>query len=247
MLVRRIELNGGGHFTPAWEVSPESGSRGGVAIFHGYGSTKESMLGLALALSGAGFACAVPDVCGHGEHPEPFGPSVLEDVRRTVEHARGHGPVLAVGHSMGARFAMLAEADAVVAISPALPVQPSPEGMYALRTFPTPRVRQARPGQVIEVLRDLPMRPARPVPLLVLVGEGDIPGIRRVAEDLVSSLEGAELVSVAEGMILQAESPPPGFGSYLQHWVNHGTLAATRAVATEAVRWAQRLPPADPR
>ena len=246
MLVRRIELNGGEHFTPAWEVSPESGPRGGAAIFHGYGSAKESMLGLALALSGAGLACTVPDVCGHGEHPGQFGSSVLEDVRRTVEHARSHGPVLAVGHSMGARLAMLAEADAVVAVSPALPVEPSPEGMYALRTFPTPRVRQAGPGQVVEILRDLPARPARPVPVLVLLGKGDVPSIRRAAEDLVSSLEEAELVSVAEGMILEAEQPPPGFGSYLKHWANHETLPATRAVATEAVRWAQRLPPTGP-
>lgn len=246
MFVRRIELNGGEHFTPAWEVSPESGPRGGAAIFHGYGSVKESMLGLALALSGAGLACTVPDVCGHGEHPAPFSRSVLEDVRRTVGHARSHGPVLAVGHSMGARLAMLAEADAIVAVSPALPVQPSPEGMYALRTFPTPRVRQERPGQVVEILRDLPLRPVRPVPVLVLLGEGDIPSITRAAEDLVSSLEEAELVSVAEGMILEAEEPPPGFVSYLRHWANHGTLPATHAVATEVVRWAQRFLPAGP-
>jgi dienelactone hydrolase len=241
MLVRRIELNGGEHFTPAWEVSPESGPHGGAAIFHGYGSAKESMLGLALALSEAGLACTVPDVCGHGEHPAPFSPSVVEDVRRTVEHARSHGPILAVGYSMGARLAMLAEADAIVAISPALPVQPSPEGMYALRTFPAPRVRQERPGQVVEILRDLPMQPACRVPVLVLLGEGDIPSIRRAAEDLASSLEEAELVTVAEGMILETEEPPPGFGSYLKHWTNHETLPATHAVAIEVVRWAQRL------
>jgi dienelactone hydrolase len=246
MLVRRIELNGGAHITPAWQVSPESGIRGGAAIFHGYGSAKESMLGLALALSGAGLACTVPDVCGHGEHPEPFGPAVLDDVRRAVKHARSHGPVLAVGHSMGARLAMLAEADAIVAVSPALPVRPSPEGIYALRTFPTPRVRQERPGQVVEILRDLPIRPSRPVPVLVLVGQGDIPSIRLAAEDLVSSLEQGELVTVAEGMILEAEEPPPGFGSYLKHWTNHGTLPTTHMAATEVVRWAQRVLAADP-
>jgi pimeloyl-ACP methyl ester carboxylesterase len=246
MLVRRIELYGGEHFTPAWEVSPESGARGGAAIFHGYGSAKESMLGLALVLSGTGLVCTVPDVCGHGEHPEPFGPSLLEDVRRTVRHARSAGPVLAAGHSMGARLAMLADADAVVAISPALPVQPSPEGMYALRTFATPRVRQARPGQVVEILRDLPMRPARTVPVLVLLGEGDIPSIQRAAEDLVSSLEEAELVRVAEGMVLEAEEPPAGFGSYVKHWTNHQTLPATRTVATEAIRWVQRFLPGGP-
>jgi dienelactone hydrolase len=243
VLVRRIELNVGGPSRSAWEVSPESSPRAGAAVFHGYGSNKESMLGLALALTEAGLVCAVPDLPGHGEHPGPFGPSVLEEVRATVEHARAHGSVLAIGHSMGGRLALLSGADAVVAISPALPMQPSAEGMYALRTFSTPKVRQARPGQVVEVLRDLPMHTADAVPVLVVLGEGDVPGIRRAAEDLVSSLEEADLVNVTEGMVLEAEEPPPGFGSYLKHWMNHSAMPTTRAVATEVVAWAERVLP----
>lgn len=240
LLVRRIELKGEPP-GPAWEVSPESGPRGGAAIFHGYGSNKETMLGLALALAEAGFVCTVPDLPGHGEHPGPFGPSVLEEARATVEHARAHGPVVAVGHSMGGRLALLSGADAVVAISPALPLQPSPEGMYALQTFSTPKVRQARPGQVVEVLRDFPLRPARGTRVLVVLGAGDVPGIQTAAEEFVSSLDEADLVIVTEGMLLEAEEPPPGFGSYLKHWVNHTGLPSTRAVATEVVTWAEKV------
>ncbi|HEY3211448.1 MAG TPA: alpha/beta hydrolase [Actinomycetota bacterium] len=243
MLVRRIELNADGPARPAWEVSPESSPRGGAAVFHGYGSCKENMLGLALALAEAGLVCTVPDLPGHGEHPGPFGPSLLEEVRSTIEHVRRHGAALAVGHSMGGRLALLSGADAVVAISPALPMQPSPEGMYALRTFSTPKVRQARPGQVVEVLGDLPIRPAFAVPVLVVLGDGDIPGIGRAAEELVSSLDGADLVTVTEGMVLEAEEPPPGFGSYLKHWMNHSAMPSTRAVATEVVTWAGRVLP----
>jgi len=240
-LVRRIDLSSGGPSRPAWEVSPELSPLAGAAIFHGYGSSKESMLGLALALAEAGVACAVPDLPGHGEHPEPFGPSVLEEVLATVEHAKAHGPVLAVGHSMGGRLALVSGADAVVAISPALPMQPSVEGIYALRTFSSPKVRQARPGQVIEVLRDLPMRPAFAIPVLVVLGNGDIPGIQRAAEELVSSVDGAELVTVTEGMVLEAEEPPPSFGSYLKYWTNHSTVPSTRAAASEIAAWAARV------
>lgn len=245
MLVRRIELIVGGPSRPAWEVSPESSPRGGAVLLHGYGSNKESMLGLALVLAEAGFVCTIPDLAGHGEHPGLFGPSVLEEVRGTVERARARRSVVVVGHSMGGRLALLSGADAVVAISPALPIQPSPEGMYSLRTFSTPKVRQARPGQVVEVLRDLPMHAGQAVPTLLVLGEGDIPGIRRAAEELVSSLDSADLVTVTEGMILDAEEPPPGFGSYLKHWMNHSAMPSTRAVAAEVVTWAERVLPVD--
>ena len=108
------------------------------------------MLGLALTLAGAGLVCTVPDLPGHGEHPDAFGPAVVDEARAAVQHARSHGSVIAVGHSLGGRLALLSGADAVVAVSPALPQQPSPEGMYALRTFSSPKVRQEHPGQVVE-------------------------------------------------------------------------------------------------
>src|SRR6266540_627946 len=240
MYVRHVELEGPGPPIPAWQVSPDVAPAAGAALFHSYGSCKEAMLGLALTLAGAGLVCTVPDLPGHGEHPEVFGPAVLDEVRAAVQQARRHGPVVAVGHSLGGRLALLSGADAVVAVSPALPQQPSPEGMYALRTFSTPKVRQAHPGQVVEVLRGLPVHLATGIPVLVVLGEEDIPSIRSASEDLVSSLAGAELVSVTEGMILEADEPPDGFGSYLKHWVNHGGLSINRAVAREVVAFTEK-------
>jgi len=121
-----------------------------------------------------------------------------------------------------------------------LPQQPSPEGIYALRTFASPKVRQEHPGQVVEVLRGLPVHLASGVPVLVVVGEEDIPSIRSASEDLVSSLAGAELVSVTEGMVLEADEPPDGFGAYLKHWVNHGSTSNNRAVAMEVVAFTEK-------
>ena len=199
------------------------------------------MLGLALTLADAGLVCTVPDLPGHGEHPEAFGPAVLDEARAAVHQARRHGPAVAVGHSLGGRLALLSGADAVVAVSPALPQQPSQEGMYALRTFSTPKVRQDHPGQVVEVLRGLPVHLASAVPVLVVLGEEDIPGIRAACTDLVSSLAEAELVNVAAGMILEADEPPHGFGSYLKHWVNHGALSNNRAVGMEVVAFVEKV------
>lgn len=241
MYVRHVELDGPGPPIPAWQVSPDVAPAAGAALFHSYGSCKEAMLGLALTLAGAGLVCTVPDLPGHGEHPEVFGPSVLDEARAAVQHARSYGSAVAVGHSLGGRLALLSGADAVVAVSPALPQQPSPEGMYALRTFSTPKVRQEHPGQVVEVLRGLPVHLASAVPVLVVLGEEDIPGIRSACTDLVSSLAEAELVNVAEGMVLEADEPPDGFGSYLKHWVNHGGLLDNRAVAREVVTFTEKV------
>jgi dienelactone hydrolase len=255
MEIRRVDLESFGVRGPAWEISPEAPPVAGAVLFHGYGSCKEAMLGLALALAEAGLACTVPDLPGHGEHPAPFGAEILDEARAAVEHARGRGasgaggvtlPVVAVGQSMGGRLALLCGADAVVAISPALPAQPSPEGIYALRTFATPKVRQAYPGQVVEVLGGLPVHQASDVPVLVVVGVGDIPSIEKASEDLVASLPAAEITRVAEGMLLEAEEPPSGFGSYLKHWVNHSGLTAVHGVAREVVAWTGKHLPGPP-
>lgn len=241
MHVRHVELAGPGRPIPAWQVSPDVAPVADAALFHSYGSCKEAMLGMALALGQAGLACTVPDLPGHGEHPDVFGPAVLDEARATVQQTRSHGPAVAVGHSMGGRLALLSGADAVVAVSPALPQQPSPEGMYALRTFSAPRARQDHPDAVVEVLRGLPIHLATGIPVLVVLGEEDIPGIRRACADLVSSLAGAELVTVAEGMVLEADEPPDGFGSYLKHWVNHGALSNNRSVAMEVVAFTEKV------
>jgi dienelactone hydrolase len=225
---------------PAWRVAPEIEPVAGAVVLHGYGSCKEAMLGLALGLAEVGFASIVPDLPGHGEHPEPFGPALLDEVRAAVEQARRDGPVLALGHSLGGRLALLSGADAVVAISPALPMQPSPHGVYALRTFSSPKVRQDYPGQVVDVLKELPPHSLAGVPVLFVLGEGDIPGIVGAAEELASSLDTAEVLRVREGMLSGMEEPPPGFVSYLVHWVNHGGLPTNGSAAAEAKAWARR-------
>lgn len=238
MKVSRAEKVLSGPLPSAWHVAPESDPAAGAVVLHSYGSCKEAMLGLALNLAELGFACIVPDLPGHGEHPATFGPTLLEEVRGAVEQARRYGQVLALGHSLGGRLALLSTADAVVAISPALPLEPSPEGVYALRTFSSPKVRQAYPGQVIDVLRGLPQHELEDEPVLIVLGEGDIPSIVRAAEALAFSLDAAEVLRVQEGMLLEADEPPPGFLAYLKHWVNHAGLPTNGSVSAGAKAWA---------
>ncbi len=224
--VRRIlEAVAEGEPVPAWQILPEAELQGGAVFFHAYGSRKESLLGLGLKLAEGGFACLLPDLPGHGDHPRPLSPAILEEARAWVRVAGRYGRVVAVGHSLGGRLALLSGASAVVALSPALPQQPSPEGMYALATFPTPRVRQERPGYVVEVMRSFPDPHLSSTPVLLVVGKGDIPGIVAAAQELASSLPEARLVEVEEGLLGEIPEPPAGFLRYLRHWLNHAEVA----------------------
>lgn len=249
MRVERIGIPvDSGPLDPAWVVAPEAAPWAGAVLLHGYGSSKDAMLGLALALAEAGLSCTIPDLPGHGESPRSFGPEVVVSAQAAVRHARRHGAAVAVGHSLGGRLALLSQADAVVAMSPALPLAPSEAGVYALRTFATPKVRQEHPGQVVEVLAGLPSHTAEGTPVLILLAEGDIPGIVSASERLASSLPSVEIRRVSEGMVQEAEDPPAGFGSYIKHWMNHEGLPGTRMVALDVRAWAEKVltPGADP-
>jgi dienelactone hydrolase len=230
-----------GEPVPAWELLPERAPAAGAVLFHGYGSRKEALLGLALRLAEAGLACLVPDLPGHGEHPRPLGEALLDEARAWVRLASRYGKVVAAGHSLGGRLALLSGADVVIALSPALPQRPSPEGMYALTTFPTPKVRQERPGQVVEVMQTLPPPELSGTPVLIALGKGDIPGIVAAARELAASLPAADLAEVEEGMLGEVPEPPPGFARYLPHWLNHGELPLAAELASVVLRFLRRV------
>ncbi|HEX6122997.1 MAG TPA: alpha/beta fold hydrolase [Ktedonobacterales bacterium] len=123
---------------PAVVVRPEGErSRPGVLVQHGYGSSKEEVLPIALMLASCGFVTLVPDAWGHGERLPPTGPNwmtassadyFLTVVRRTVAEVpqaldtlaalpdvRAEA-LVAAGFSMGAMVALiLATEDARVA------------------------------------------------------------------------------------------------------------------------------------
>ncbi|MBI2081597.1 MAG: alpha/beta fold hydrolase, partial [candidate division NC10 bacterium] len=116
-----------GHPVPAYLLEPGRPT-GGIALAHGYGGSKEQMLGLAAHLAEAGFAACCPDLRGHGEHPALLGPGIVQDLEAAVNYCRRYGRVAALGHSLGGRLALMSSADLLIAVSPAIPKRPSEEG-----------------------------------------------------------------------------------------------------------------------
>ncbi|MBI0583149.1 MAG: alpha/beta fold hydrolase [Methanomassiliicoccus sp.] len=177
MDVQRADIRKGGHIIPAIIIVPPA-PRGAAVISHGYGGCKEEQLGLAFRIAEAGLAACAIDLRGHGQHPLPLDAGVLTDVDAAVAHCRRFGRVVAIGHSLGGRLALISEADFAVGISP--PLDPSycvrtRELLQKLRSY---RVRPDDPDTVFDFLRTLPAyREEGSERTMVIYGSRDVPEI----------------------------------------------------------------------
>jgi dienelactone hydrolase len=227
-----------GHSVPAYIFLP-SRVAGGVAVVHGYGGCKEQMLGLAARIAEAGLAACVFDIRGHGEHPAPLGPAMGLDLEAALAYLRRHGRVAAVGHSLGGRLALVSSADIVAAISPALPQKPSAEGQAMLRHFGSTGVRARDAGEILDILRGLPVPEARPRPTLLLHAAGDIPSLIEAARRVAERLPGSEVQVISEQQH-QAAELPASLLAYLPRWFNHIDLKTNPALYVKLPVWLAR-------
>jgi dienelactone hydrolase len=79
-----------GHAIPGFLFSPAS-SRGGAVVCHGYGGSKDHMLGIAAAIAEKGTAALAIDLCGHGENMSPIGPTLHDEMEAAVAFVRRFG------------------------------------------------------------------------------------------------------------------------------------------------------------
>lgn len=227
------------HAVPASLFLPEKPC-GGAAVVHGYGGCKEQMLGIAACLAEEGWAALALDLRGHGEHPAPLDGGVLHDLEGALNWLRRFGRVVAVGHSLGGRLALISSADLVVAISPAVASRPSEEGRQMLLAFGSTTVRSPSPGYILELLRRMEEVTHTDRPVLLLHGDRDIPtlidGIHRVAQDLPRG-------TVAPVTAFQHPETPltPIILPYLHRWFNHLDLKFNPEVFQRALAWLREV------
>jgi dienelactone hydrolase len=223
------------HDIPSYLFLPET-PRGGAAVVHGYGGCKEQMLGISARLAEEGWATVALDLRGHGEHPAPLDEGLLQDLEAVLNWLRRYGRVVAVGHSLGGRLALISSADLVIAISPAVASRPSEEGRQMLLAFGSTTVRSPSPTYILELLQRMEevKEPTRPV--LLLHGDQDIltliEGIRRVAGNLSQG-------TVAPVTTFQHPETPltPAILPYLHRWFNHVDLKFNPEVSQRAIAW----------
>lgn len=224
-----------GHVIPGFLFSSDS-PRGGAVVCPGYGGTKEQVLALAAFIAEKGLAALAIDPCGHGENMTPIGPVMRDEVEAALRYLRRFGRVAAVGISLGGRLALMSSADCMVAISPAVATEISPQGKWMFENFPSPSVREPYSGYVIELLKALGPVPSHDRPCLLLYAELDIPALLSGAAGLKAELSGAELRYVTTGLHPDVQHEH-GLIRYLPRWFNHGELKFNSEVLETVSNW----------
>jgi dienelactone hydrolase len=237
-LVRISDLKApAGHVIPTLLLTPEVKPRAVAVVLHPYGGTKEQMLGVALAVAEKGIACVLPELCGHGENHAPIGPEMREEMEAAAQYARRFGTTSAIGISLGGRLALMCSSvDSMVAISPAVVSEISPQGKWMFENFPSPAVREPYSGYVTELLDKLGPVPSHSRPCLLLYAERDIPMILQGAPALKAQLPGAELRYVTRDIRPDIQHDN-GLVRYLPRWFNHGELKFNAECVEIAAQW----------
>jgi hypothetical protein len=224
-----------GHSIPALLLMPAS-PRGGAVVCHGYGGSKEEMLGVALAVAENGVAALAIDLCGHGENAAPIGPAMREELEAALSLVRRFGKTAVVGHSLGGRLALMSSADVMVAMAPSVMTQMSPQGKWMFENLPSPGVREPYSGYVIELLEKLGPVPSHGRPCLLLYSERDLKALLDGAADLQALLPSSEkrLVSARIRPDVEHES---GLIRFFPRWFNHLELRFNLSACQTAGAW----------
>ena len=194
------------------------------------------MLGIAVSIAEKGTAALAIDLCGHGENMSPIGPAMREEVEAALAFARRFGRTAAIGHSLGGRLALMSSADVMVAMSPSVMVQMSPQGKWMFENLPSPGVREPHSGYVIELLEKLGPVASHGRPCLLLYSERDIQALLDGSTGLQALLPQAEkrIVSADIRPDVQHES---GLIRYLPRWFNHSELRFNASALETAGAW----------
>ena len=224
-----------GHRVPACLLAPDS-ARGGAVLIPPYGGTKETMLGIAVSLADAGIAALAIDLCGHGENTTALGPVMRDEVESAVAYMRRFGPVGAAGNSLGGRLALMSSADFMVAISPSVMAQMSPQGKWMFENFPSPSVREPYSGYVTELLEALGPVPSHDRPCLLLYAERDIPAILEGAAGLKATLPRSEVRHVTTEIRPDVKHEV-GLIRYMPRWLNHTELRFNQEAMSVTATW----------
>lgn len=231
------------HVIPAFLLSPPS-PRGGAVVCHGYGASKEQMLGVAAAVAEKGTTALVIDLCGHGENDAPIGPAMREEIEAAITYVRRFGPTAVIGHSLGGRLALMSSADIMVAISPSVMMQMSPQGKWMFENLPSPGTREPYSGYVLELLEKLGPVPPHDRECLLLYSERDFQALLDGADALQAGLPSSEKRIVSDDIRpdVQHES---GLIRYLPRWFNHMEIRFNLAALDNIGTWvADHMPKA---
>ena len=183
MRIARTTFGSRGVSMPLITISSPTG-RASAIIIHGFGGNKEEQLGLSFRIAELGFDTCTMDLRGHGENVNPLDPAMLDDVNALIDRRRRGGEVVAVGHSLGGRLALLSSADYRIGISPALGKTFSGRTRATVNRQRNHRVIEATENASFDIIDALPDVETLTDRDLILYGSRDVPEIVRSCERL---------------------------------------------------------------
>ncbi len=124
----------------------------------------------------------------------------------------------------------------MIAISPSVITEMSPQGKWMFENFPSPAVREPYPGYVMKLLEELGPVAPHSRPCLLLYAERDIPAIMKGADGLKAVLPQAEVRYISQDIRPDVQHEN-GFIRYLPRWFNHGELKFNFEVIRSSVSW----------
>jgi len=223
-------------------------ARGTAYLLHGYGMDLEMMFPWAVFLAEAGWRAVLVDLPGHGHsggRRVTFGIREVEQLkafRRSVGTAQGWGgPVVVVGHSMGASLALRWQAAddrisgsvALGAYSEFVPAALRLRDDYA-RWVPRGWVRRAAgkvPGMLgvaSETMNTLEAVRGRNVRALLVASANDVVTPPEDSAALMSELgDGSELLIVGDATHETLPFAFPQHGKRVLEWLNEWVLGET--------------------
>ncbi len=219
MNIERIAITGQGCTVPGTIILPDA-PKGAAVIAHGYGGCKEELLGLAWRVAEQGLAACAIDLRGHGEHQRTMDDEFLADMESAIRHCRSYGKVVAIGHSLGGRLALLSDADHAIAISPPLDPDYCARTQDLLHKVRSYRVKQERPGAVFDYLRGLPAT------------QTDVSGRTLIiygSRDVAEIVDSCNALRSKGGNVLRIEEA--------RHGDTHQLEETFAAIATQLTRW----------
>lgn len=203
---------------PCTAIVPDK-PKGAAVIIHGYGGSKEEQLGLSWRIAENGIAAYTIDLRGHGEHVLPLTAEIVSDVETVIKYLRPFGKVVAVGHSLGGRLALISSADYAIAISPALQNEYGAQTSEILKSFRRYRVKYESPDEFLEVFSKIPKWQPGDRKALILYGSRDIPEIIAACSAIMSNAAMIKVEGALHNDIYLQEATYAYVNKYLTQWL----------------------------
>ena len=170
IIINKIEV-------PSIEIIPND-FKGEILLIHGYGGSKEEILGLGYRLAQERYKCICIDLRGHGESKFLYDDNILLDINEIIGTMDKNKIRIAAGHSLGGRIALLSNADIKIGMSPALAKDYSEQTNKFIKSMRQHKVNEVHNNINFEFLYNLPLvNEHLSENDLIIYGEKDVPEI----------------------------------------------------------------------